>query len=175
MTAEASAVADEDVDNEAKSDSQPDAEPQVSTAKPPILPKTCEGWQRPLSFMLAAERERDILNAIVCKEAKQHFLGFSHPFSSAWLTAIPSFFSLITNDLFLEAFAARVGVPLTLAPHPCRCDATGTPTVTPVGALQHAHSNSSDASSNQNGRHEVVKKAFTNEFQTLLGTENVVA
>ena len=82
---------------------------------------------------------------------------------------------MITKDLFLEAFAARVGVPLTLVPHACRCDATGTPTVTPVGALHHAHSNSSDASSNQNGRHEVVKKAVTNELQTLLGIENVVA
>ena len=142
------------------------------------MPTTGKGWQKWLTVLATSDVARDIFNGIETKTDKANFLGFSHPFSSAWLSAAPDSFTNIQNDIFLEAIAVRCGVPSTLVDHTCRCTATAkgkTVTITPASALQHAHSLSNEARSIQTSRHEAVKWTFTNEMRTLLGLNNVVA
>ena len=157
----------------------PPGEPEAEGPKsPPGMPTTCKGWQKWLTVLATSDVARDIFNSIETKSDKANFLGFSHPFSSAWLSAAPTHYTMIQNEIFLEAIAVRCGVPPTLVDHTCRCTATATGktvTITPASALQHVHSNSSEAKSIQTSRHEAVKWTFTNEMRTLLGLNNVVA
>jgi hypothetical protein len=157
----------------------PPGEPEAKGPKPPPgMPTTSKGWQKWLTVLATSDVARDIFNSIETKSDKANFLGFSHPFSSAWLTAAPAFYTTIQNDIFLETIAARCGVSPTLVDHTCRCTATAagkTATITPASALQHAHSSSNEAKSIQTSRHEAVKWTLTNEMRTLLGLNNVVA
>ena len=139
------------------------------------MPKNCTGWQKFLTKNATAAVATDILSSIESKSDKANFLGYSHPFSSAWLSAMTTNDSKIKNDVFLEALGTRCGVPTTSEAHACRCSAGSTKTISPSTALQHAHSSSNEAKSGQDSRHESIKWIFTNEMRTIVGLNNVVA
>ena len=171
-------------DSHTTTDKTPAAPPPKDQAKPPNLPNGPRLWQKFLSNCYNASIATDIYNNLPTKREKHNFLGFSHPLSAAWLTAVPADYTALPNDVFNECLAVRLGVPVTRVEHACGCEHLKiskepgyiAPTVTSASALQHAHSTLfEDGRHYNNTRHTKIKEIFTGELSTLLGYENIVA
>ena len=92
---------------------------------PPGMPHNADKWQKFLSDRDHGRRHENILSLLTTPDARQNFLGYMHPWTTAFLTVKPDRSTELGNADFIEWIPARVGLtPLPRGADSCLCKST---------------------------------------------------
>ena len=130
-------------------------------------------WQKYLSDRDHGQRHENILRLLTTPDARQNFLGYMHPWTTAFLTVKPDRSTELGKADFIEWLAARVGLtPLPRGADSRLCKSTQM-LITPSSSAQHA-SCCNDQQALATTRHTTLAKAWNDGLRHLLGPANVV-